>query len=392
MALAISLNQKLDFLVQVTPPEVQNSISELRALVLRGREAIPEILAKLSVMMILVERNLPPMVKAMLPPNLFPLMRNLSVKMGEIAAGLPANPTSEQLFRPILEIVQNVIPIYEEVLPMSLGQLPPQSGMIVRMGLDQVKGTIGGLLDQLPLNPNKVDINTAVVNMIVEKLQTIESVVPMITQQFAPMLETEDRELVTKLLPELIKNFRVGLQEQLKASPAFELGTITRLALQSAALPLLHRVPQELLQIAEVISDAPITVMREQVPFERWSFDYKTKTDDSLEIWKQRGWAVLHLCEAGVKTTVEAVAWAIAKIAELFSVKFEHGSGDRAEVLGVIARSLVNSAIAIWSPDAAREIKDVGCSGSNWKWGTGYVGERTSYFEFESSSYNWKKA
>lgn len=383
------LQQQASGMLQHAPEEVRGQIGEFIVLISQGTgpETTAPILGKLSVILTLGERHLNPAIKNMLPPNVPGLVRALAVKMGEIAEHLPVHPTPENLFRPALEIIQQLIPLGEEFLPML-----ENAAMPVGMVVNQIKGTIASLLRQLPQDPTKRDINTALVNMIVEKLQMVENLLPMILPQITPMLPEEDAELVTKLVPPLLKNFRIQLQAQLRTNPEFALGKITKLALESAAVPLLNRAPQGLLQMVEGMAGEPVFVNREQVPFERWSYDYKEKTEDCLENWKQRGWAVLHLLEASLKIAIIATAWAIVKLASFSCAKCEDSAKARVEVLGVLGTSFVNSAIAVWSPDSAKEIKDVGCTLSNWKWGTAYDGTRTSYFEFEARTYNWKKA
>lgn len=123
---------------------------------------------------------------------------------------------------------------------------------------------------------------------------------------------------------------------------------------------------------------------RKEVPFERWIFHYGMETKESIELWTQRGFAMLHLLEGAFRVALEAIAWAVVKlVTTISSYKFAHSADDYYEVLLAHSRGFILSAIAIWSPNTAKSsdrAKETGCELHNWKWGTVYIGESDSLF------------
>jgi hypothetical protein len=135
--------------------------------------------------------------------------------------------------------------------------------------------------------------------------------------------------------------------------------------------------------------------LRQEVPFERWFFDYgfQKPIDNLPDQFKARGWAVLAACEGLIRTTAEAVCFVFSKI-------FEPKASERhLDVFRAQFNGLTLSLLAIVCPDAAKEMADnhghpiIGHSIFTWKWGTLYTGKlEVPLWHVDCKQYPWHTA
>src|SRR5579871_3727005 len=133
--------------------------------------------------------------------------------------------------------------------------------------------------------------------------------------------------------------------------------------------------------------------LRQEVPFERWFFDYgfQKPIDNLSDQIKARVWALFAACEGIIRTTAETVCFVFSKI-------FQPKESDRhLNVLQAQCKGLYLSLLAIASPDAAKEFADndghpiIGHSILTWKWGTLYTGKlEVPLWHVECGQYPWR--
>lgn len=121
--------------------------------------------------------------------------------------------------------------------------------------------------------------------------------------------------------------------------------------------------------------------LRQEVPFERWFFDYgfQKPLEDPLELIKARQWALLAAAEGAFRTTAELACYVYSQVIE--SKNSEH----HLNILKAQWQGFTLSLLAVVSPNLAKEKAHhsegkplIGASLLNWKWGTLYTGKLES--------------
>jgi hypothetical protein len=152
----------------------------------------------------------------------------------------------------------------------------------------------------------------------------------------------------------------------------------------------------KLLKTFSHLGNAALSVsygLRQEVPFERWFYDYgfQTPLDKTEDLIKARAWAIIASCEGVIRTTAEAVSY-------LFSLVLEPKERHRhLDVMKAQMQGLSLSLLAILSPnDAKRKAhnKDgtplIGASFLDWQWGSPYIGTRDApFWHIECRHYHW---
>lgn len=353
----------------------------------------------------------------------------------EIINAAQNNPQDLQLEIPrivsaaITNFLCHIIPPeFVQLLPEKLNEGLPILATIENMPSEQLVEFIVANLDmELQNNPKRIQI----VQVVTSKLQQFEPMIITLHALFKEHVLPKIRKLAlmqpAQLAHELPRISAAlfgniigkvlslpGADEKIAElaqiarqipKPAFKFlnqvaGLMAEAPQQQGLVAFIQNNPRLMLQAMALGASRPTPFnaieMREEVPFERWYYDYKNADNSCLNNWSQRGWAVLHLFEAGFKILLEAVAWCVAKIAKVLSCNLEHSSDDHADVLFAQSRSFKLSAWAIISPTSAKQSDDaktkIGCARNEWRWGTEYHGKRTSYFKLECTSFDWQKA
>jgi hypothetical protein len=138
-------------------------------------------------------------------------------------------------------------------------------------------------------------------------------------------------------------------------------------------------------------------LLRQEVAFERWFRNYGREDVEASRCTK-RLWAVVALAEGVLKTMVEAVAYVVTVVADVFLPLNHNGNSDQGifhyerhlQVLKAQAKGVYLSAMAIYDPEAVVEkvndyVSDhpdeplIGCFAKDLTWGTIYQGSLTHW-------------
>lgn len=129
-------------------------------------------------------------------------------------------------------------------------------------------------------------------------------------------------------------------------------------------------------------------VLREEVPFERWFFDFET----SDQVVKPRLWAVVYLAESAIRGALVGAAWCASKVFNCAISSQQYG-----EVFSALKKSASLSFKAMishsWAVKGAHynpSTLAIGCSPKDQTWGTAYAGKcQTSTWDMLRNQYRW---